>query len=669
MPTILEYIKYLTPAGTRPQQRESYVPTGTDPWAAPPVEEGNAPWAMFPEWPGDLFAITASLVSMSECYSHSRYSNMTVFDEATHAELRELAALFEFPFPDNTLNTKQTVDELIRELEGIREQRVRERDSKDKPLFCWWKDLVEVHAHVHVDARPSSEGAIPGWWDAAMKLLIIADEACTGVGFLLPNREGLIQANVTFSRYRDYQQALKEKKGWPNRPDIIRLPSSLCSVVPACKATVHPKTLTVQSGLTINNLTHHLALLPSHSQVKTEWRWGLEESDLPETEKIHENLLIKETRILLIPFPFTVENSAFMAGKPCSFDANDTARFFSMNPTWLLDLNGQKLLAQKIADELILPLIEAATRQQEQPDWVMLPELALEKELAAEIADILAEKTKIELFISGISISAEPPCRELARNAVYGAVISADPKNPGVRIVSDTWIQSKHHRWKLEHSQIRKYGLGDVLEESKHWWEAIEVFDRKCVFWVFRGLASMASLVCEDLARIHPVQSVLRAVGVNLVFALLMDEEQQEYRWASRYATVLADDPGSSVLVLTSLAFIERVCQTDAEKQSQHAYKVGVWRESSRTTEEPLLTTNGVPDVDMSRLLCQGRAIPLELHRGQHALLLKIDGTRSTAFSLDGRNDQGMTIHLRLRSTLEVSIGESMPAWAKYPWG
>jgi hypothetical protein len=64
---------------------------------------------------------------------------------------------------------------------------------------------------------------------------------------------------------------------------------------------------------------------------------------------------------------------------------------------------------------------------------------------------------------------------------------------------------------------------------------------------------SVAVLICEDLARQDPAAELVRAVGPNLVLALLMDAPQLPSRWPARYATVLADDPGSSVLTLTSL--------------------------------------------------------------------------------------------------------------------
>ena len=43
----------------------------------------------------------------------------------------------------------------------------------------------------------------------------------------------------------------------------------------------------------------------------------------------------------------------------------------------------------------------------------------------------------------------------------------------------------------------------------------------------------------------------MHAIGPNLVFTLLMNGPQLKTRWPARYAKILADDPGSSVLSIT----------------------------------------------------------------------------------------------------------------------
>jgi len=51
----------------------------------------------------------------------------------------------------------------------------------------------------------------------------------------------------------------------------------------------------------------------------------------------------------------------------------------------------------------------------------------------------------------------------------------------------------------------------------------------------------MCALVCEDLARPDPVANIVRAVGPNLVIALLMDGPQTKVTF--RQACMTPDSP------------------------------------------------------------------------------------------------------------------------------
>src|SRR5690606_18576218 len=83
-------------------------------------------------------------------------------------------------------------------------------------------------------------------------------------------------------------------------------------------------------------------------------------------------------------------------------------------------------------------------------------------------------------------------------------------------------------------------------------------------------------LICEDLARQDPVAELVRAVGPNLVIALLMDGPQLEGRWSDRYATVLADDPGSSVLTVTNAGMVK----LDTWQGNGRSNSVALWRDA-----------------------------------------------------------------------------------------
>lgn len=228
------------------------------------------------------------------------------------------------------------------------------------------------------------------------------------------------------------------------------------------------------------------------------------------------------------------------------------------------------------------------------------------------ISKVLAAKTKLELFISGL-VAPGRKRTDLPKNKVYTSIFYRNN-------VFVDWLQSKHHRWRLDRDQIRRYHLGDSLNPKEVWWEKIELEPRTCYFYVFRHGACLAALVCEDLARIDPVQATVRSVGPNLMVVLLMDGPQLERRWPGKYAAVLADDPGSAVLTLTSLGMVRRSIMPGDEEPRE----IALWKE---------------PD---------GFARELKLPRGSHALLLTLSQSKEENFSLDGRSDKGSTARLSL---------------------
>jgi hypothetical protein len=97
----------------------------------------------------------------------------------------------------------------------------------------------------------------------------------------------------------------------------------------------------------------------------------------------------------------------------------------------------------------------------------------------------------------------------------------------------------------------------------------------------------MCNLICEDLARQEPIAEIIRSVGPSLVIALLMDGPQLKTRWSSRYATVLADDPGSSVLTLSSIGMVGL---SRPEGESKRSRVIALWKDplsGARETELP----------------------------------------------------------------------------------
>jgi hypothetical protein len=142
--------------------------------------------------------------------------------------------------------------------------------------------------------------------------------------------------------------------------------------------------------------------------------------------------------------------------------------------------------------------------------------------------------------------------------------------------ITPKYKQYKHHRWQLERTQIRRYGLSSILAPDTIWWESIKIPKRRISFLNVGDRITILHLTCEDLARQDPIAELVRQVDPTLVVAILMDGPQLKNRWSARYATVLSDDPGSSVIALTSLRMVKR----HSSEFGAMSRVVALWNES-----------------------------------------------------------------------------------------
>jgi hypothetical protein len=142
--------------------------------------------------------------------------------------------------------------------------------------------------------------------------------------------------------------------------------------------------------------------------------------------------------------------------------------------------------------------------------------------------------------------------------------------------------QDKHHRWSLDEEQIDQYHLVGALHPHIRWWEAMEVPRRSIQFMERADGAVLAAVVCEDLAQIDEVAEVIRSVGPTIVVTPLLDGPQLSSRWAARYASVLADDPGSAVLTLTSYGMAQRSRPNGHDPSST----IALWKDPVGGTRE-----------------------------------------------------------------------------------
>ena len=245
---------------------------------------------------------------------------------------------------------------------------------------------------------------------------------------------------------------------------------------------------------------------------------------------------------------------------------------------------------------------------------IVLPEYALSYPVFHLLQERLRDQfAQLELFVSGLSQDQTLRKGNFVAVSTFGDVIENKRRIPTVY----TTIREKHHRWRLDGSQIRAYGLEGVLNTGIEWWEDIDLMSRRVDFSVFRQTSTLSVMICEDLARVDPCQELLRAVGPNLVFALLMDGPQLPTRWPARYATILSEDPGCSVLTLTSRALMTLQHHNKRQRSKCDEDRViGLWRDDGQPAPVPIICPNDC-----------------------HGVWLRVFGLQVTDLSFDGRDD------------------------------
>lgn len=474
-----------------------------------------------------------------------------------------------------------------------------------------WQSLA-VHSETPVFLRLEDDAAAPGWWSICFELLIACDEACEDLGFT--------PGNPFFAIVMDEYE--EEAFGTHNVFHHVQSgPFSLSSAAEDL-VCVQAKSRTPSVGCTLRSLTHHLALLPPRGQVRARWVQPVFGDGSKQDDK--------ELGLLLVPFPYRISDDAFRAS---GVDPDGHFGWFEVEQSWLP--KGTDRYRRLMFADFIVDLIAEARAKGARVDAVVLPELALDYRQFLTLANRLARDAGIDFIISGISTN------KAGRKGNFVAIIpffllgrQRDPEITGWQNL--ILIREKHHRWKLSQSQIEAYGLTE-LTGGHSWWEDLAILSRSIDLLVYRGNTTLTTLICEDLARVDPCQAVIRGVGPNLLIALLMDGPQLGDRWAARYATVLAEDPGTSVLTFTSFGLLAR--QNDRQGFGQSS-SIGLWKDE----------VSGVTK--------------LELHREADAILLSLKATQKEERTLDGRRDGGSSLRWEYDGHMPVSAA-SLPDWVR----
>ena len=308
----------------------------------------------------------------------------------------------------------------------------------------------------------------------------------------------------------------------------------------------------------------------------------------------------ERAELLLLPWPLRVRESDFRAVEgSVKRLAKEPFGFFEFAPEERLDLD--------LVDRMLL----AARDEVGRVDVVLLPESAVEEsELGA--LEALLGRHGVSYLQAGLRRRSQRPGGLGSNQMHIGVNATLEKGGPVASSPGGQWFhirQDKHHRWSLDESQIYQYHLGGALHPHIRWWEANDVPRRSVqVVEVGEGI-TIVSLVCEDLAQNDDVAEVIRSIGPTLVSTALLDGPQLPSRWSARYASVLADDPGSAVMTLTSYGMAQRSRPPGHDPSPV----IALWKDPARGTRE------------------------ISLEPGAQGVLLTVCGARATRRSADGR--------------------------------
>lgn len=432
--------------------------------------------------------------------------------------------------------------------------------------------VVRHHAATHLDDLADGEP-----WRVCESLLTlhaVADEACAGTGVTVG------QDSVGL-RFRGRAR------------ERLAITGSLSRLSPR-RLRVLPRVRNAPGGISSRSLSRYLCLRgPSVDAV-----WNRVPLRRPATDgsSPHAN-------VVLLPWPLRVEETDFRPVGSIQRAEQEPYGFFEFAPSETFDLD--------LADRALT----TAQADAGPIDVVVLPESAV-KPAELDNLEALLARHRVTLLVAGVREAPEP-ADEQSRNWLHLAV----------RFGGRWWHyrQNKHHRWFLDEGQIEQYHLAGALPPGVRWWEAMEVPRRAVQLLELGEGITLASVVCEDLARLDEVAELLRAIGPTLVVTILLDGPQLPSRWTARYAGVLADDPGSAVLTLSAFGFVQRSRPPGRPASSV----VSFWKDPVRGFRE----------------------IPLE--PGAQGTLVQMTVVRTTRRSADGR--------FPIENAAELLVGDIHP--------
>lgn len=556
------------------------------------------PWLKPPRWVPDLFAACGYLLESAgalACYSpvESQVSGTLRLSLSNKDHERVCEAARQFVRQDSTAAYESLIQDNWQD------------------LIRYWSWPVNIRAY-------SARSMTPPWWEPALRLFILADEASDGVGFPSNVKEAynggtdsrLLPALILRRDSKLVKSANAAAANGGSSPvgqgvSMENMRPTLCQQADPDVVCVQPKGRIPDVGCSTRVFSRNLSLLRSRSTARCYWLSPPAIFNSEDGVIAHED--DGDVNVLLIPFPFEIADENFeQVGDGASGNGANRWKRFRIRQGWLND--GEAVCS------MVIDLLRVALKSRPKIHGIVFPEYALNFQLFDEICRrAVGVHPDLEFVVAGSSDN----CRHERGNWV----LSRQFDNVGSKQGSFglTSARGKHHRWRLNASQIQTYGLEQQFSPNLFWWEDLAVGIREVSIHRFRRSSTYAALICEDLARTDPCHELVRALGPHLIFVLLMDGPQLPHRWPARSAGGLAEDPGSSILTLTSKALIERnkAARRKIGKEASSAAEVGLWIDKSNAN---------------------GASIVLE--EDAEAILVSLKSDEVADVTLDGRPNQ-----------------------------
>ena len=375
--------------------------------------------------------------------------------------------------------------------------------------------------HIEMPLEDLADGRNWRMCEALLTLHAIADEACAGLGIPLG------RSDAKGCVYRARGRELLARTG-----SLARIHPHLVRVL--------PKVRTSPNGTALGSFLRYACVHRPGAQV----RW----SKIPARHR-GTDPQAEYANVLLLPWPLRVRESDF-------HPVEGSVRRLTSEPFGYFEFAPAEGLDLDLVDRTLL----AARDEVGGVDVVVLPESVVD-EGDIDALEAVLDHHGVTMLMTGVRQPAPQPGR-LPGNWVHiGVSPILEKRAPATGSTRQRWFhvrQNKHHRWSLNESQIFQYHLGGALHPHILWWEAMDVARRTVQFVELGEELTLVCLVCEDLAQHDDVAEVVRSVGPTLVFTPLLDGPQLTSRWAARYASVLADDPGSAVATLSAYGMVQR---------------------------------------------------------------------------------------------------------------